>query len=70
VGISPGAGAGPTPGMSPAKAVPERTHASVIAIRNRFMDCSPLSLGPCKTFYIELSRTTTHETLQAGLAAN
>ncbi len=33
-----------TPGISPAKAVPERTQASATAINNRFMDCSPLSL--------------------------
>jgi hypothetical protein len=54
-GISPGAGGGgtvgeltlgtspvtdaPTPGISPANAVPERTHASVNANNSRFMDC-------------------------------
>ena len=54
-GISPGGGGGgtvpvlvvgtppitdaPTPGISPANAVPERTHASVIANNSRFMDC-------------------------------
>jgi tetratricopeptide (TPR) repeat protein len=69
-GISPAeavpAGAGPTAGISPAKAVPERTHASAIAIINRFMDCSPLNLRRCKSFYIGLNRTTTQETLQGA----
>ena len=29
----------PTPGISPARAVPEKTHASVIAKNTRLMDC-------------------------------
>jgi hypothetical protein len=52
-------GAGPTPGISPAKAVPERTHENVSASNNRFMDFSPLSLRRCKTSYIKMSRTRT-----------
>jgi hypothetical protein len=37
LGISPGAGDGLTPGISPAKAVPKRTHIKVSVIRNRFI---------------------------------
>lgn len=39
VGTSPGAVAEFTPGISPANAVLERTHASVIAIKSLFMKC-------------------------------
>jgi hypothetical protein len=33
-----------TPGISPASAVPERTHTSAVVINSRFIDCLLLSL--------------------------
>jgi hypothetical protein len=39
-----------TPGISPAKAVAEKTHVSVIAINNRFIDCSPLEFEAMQKF--------------------
>jgi tetratricopeptide (TPR) repeat protein len=55
-----------TVGMSPAKAVPERTQANVTAINNRFMDFSPSSLRRCKNFYIEIHETRRKDFLQGS----
>jgi tetratricopeptide (TPR) repeat protein len=55
-----------TPGMSPASAVPERTHTSATAINSFFMDCSPLSLRRCKNFYIEIHETRRKDFLQGS----
>ena len=46
----------PPPGISPANAVAERTHASVTATNSRFIDCLLLSEGPCKSSYMKISK--------------
>src|SRR5207237_1732677 len=60
-------GAGVTPGISPAKAEPNRTHVKTIDSKSRFIDFSPnLRFGRCKSFYIEISRTRRKEVLQGS----
>ena len=63
VPLDAGAGA-PTVGISPANAETESTHVNVTAVRNLFIDDSPLRLKPCKAFYMELNSTTTQDSLQ------
>jgi hypothetical protein len=66
--VSPGAGdVTPHVGISPASAVPDKTHVNAIVIKNLFIDVSPvLRLRRCKLFYIESDRTSMQDALQGG----
>ena len=74
VTIGLGGGGGeviPQVGISPASAVPDKTHVNAIAIKSRFIDVSPvLRLRRCKLFYIEFGSDINARGLAERLAAN